>query len=244
MAPIHLQIVHMMLGNLSSSRHWIYAILGFLMWTTNNYFVPAIIGLAFSDLAAHGHFARVRKWPFVRTMAIHIILLGIALAFQFVNPLRDNVNYGLSVINVSNHDEIQICDVIFVTCIVLIFETSKIAQMIFGNIVMRMLGKLAPGMYLLSSPITYTIVPSLAVSLSNNGTSGSGILGVTWVVCFAVSVVAAIPFHFLVELPSKLAGEYVIEFLQKWGRSEEDKATMVKGPQSKAPKKIAGPGAK
>jgi peptidoglycan/LPS O-acetylase OafA/YrhL len=150
----------------------------------------------------------------------------------------------LSVINVANHDEIQFCDVIFVTCIFLIFETSKIAQVIFGNIVMRMLGKLAPGMYLLSSPITFTVVPSLAVSLSNNGTSGSGILGVTWVVCFAISVVAAIPFHFLVELPSKLAGEYVIDFLAKWGRTEEEKDQLVKGPQSKAPKKIAGPGAK
>jgi len=234
----------MMLGNLSSSRYWIYAILGFLMWTTNNYFVPAIIGLALSDIAAHGHFARMRKWPFMRTLAIHIVLLGIALAFQFVNPLRNNVNKGLSVINVTDHDEIQFCDVIFVTCIFLIFETShKIVHVIFGNVVMRMLGKLAPGMYLLCNPITYTVVPSLAVSLSNNGTSGSGILGVTWVVCFAISLVAAIPFHFLVELPSKLAGEYFIDFMEKWGR-REDEAPLVKGPQSKAPKKIAGPGAK
>lgn len=214
------------------------------MWCTNNYFLPAIIGLALSDIAAHGHFARVRKWPFMRTLAIHIVLLGIALVFQFVNPLRDNVNKGLAVINITNHDEIQICDVIFVTCIFLIFETSKIAQMVFGNIVMRMLGKLAPGMYLLCSPITFTAVPTLAVSLSNNGTSGSGILGVTWVVCFAISVVAAIPFHFLVELPSKLAGEYVVEFAEKWGRTEEEKDQLVKGPQSKAPKKIAGPGTK
>jgi peptidoglycan/LPS O-acetylase OafA/YrhL len=215
------------------------------MWTTNNYFLPAIIGLALSDIAAHGHFARIRNWPFMRTIAIHIVLLAIALAFQFVNPLRDNVNKGLAVINVTNHDEIQICDVIFVACIFLIFETSKIAQVIFGNIVMRMLGKLAPGMYLLCAPITFTVVPSLAVSLSNNGTSGSGILGVTWVVCFAISVIAAIPFHFLVELPSKLAGEYTINFLEKWGRTEEERLQMIKGPEaSKAPKKIAGPGAK
>lgn len=239
---MRVQIVHMMLGNLSSSRHWIYAILGFLMWTTNNYFLPAIIGLAFSDIAAHGHFARVRKWPFMRTLAIQIVLLAIGLAFQFINPLRDNVNKGLATINVTNHTEIAFCDVIFVTCIFLIFETSKITQMVFGNIVMRMLGKLAPGMYLLSAPITFTIVPSLAVSLNNNGTSGSGILGVTWVVCFAISTVAAIPFHFLVELPSKLAGEYIVEFAERWGRVEE--VEKVKGPQSKAPKKLAGPGTK
>lgn len=31
-------VVHLMLGNLSSSRYWVYAILAFFSWTTYNFF--------------------------------------------------------------------------------------------------------------------------------------------------------------------------------------------------------------
>jgi peptidoglycan/LPS O-acetylase OafA/YrhL len=141
---------------------------------------------------------------------------------------------------------------ILATCLFFVFETSAVLQVVFGNIVMRLLGKLAPGIYLLAPAITYTVVPTLGISLRNNGSSGSAVLGVTWVVCFAICVVAAIPFHFLVELPSKLAGEYFADFVEKWGRSKDELAApaanggkvQVKGPQKSAPKKLSGPGAK
>lgn len=234
-----------MLGNLSSARYWIYLILGFFMWTTNNYFCIALTGAVLSDMAAHGQFAKIRKWPFMRVLALQIILLAIGLALQWINVVRDNINKGMAVINVTNYDELTFCDFILVTCVMLVFETSGLLQAVFGNIVMRLLGKLAPGMYLLAPAIVYTVVPSLGISLHNGGTGSSGVLGVTWVVTFAICTVAAIPFHFLVELPSKLAGELLADFVERWGARPDETAQQVKGPQAAAaPKKLAGPGAK
>jgi len=236
-------ICHMMLGNLSSARYWIYGILAFFMWTTNNYFAVAIVGLTLTDIAIHGHFARMKKWPFMRLLAMQIVLIAIACALMFINIVRDNINKGMAVINVGDHDEIHFVDLIFVTCFFLVFETSSILQVIFGNIVMRWLGKLAPGMYLICPAIVFTLVPTLGVSLSNNGLSGSGILGTTWVVTFAISIVAAIVFYFAVEVPSKKAGEVFANFVTHWGRSEDEKKA-VKAPNAPAPKKISGPGGK
>lgn len=202
-----------------------------------------MIGLICSDLAAHGAFARVKKWPFIRTFGIQIVLIAIACALQFINVARNGLNNAMAKINVTNHGELQFADLIFATCFMLVFETSSILQVVLGNVVMRMLGKLAAGMYLLAPIITYTIVPALAVKLSKSGTAGTSVLAVTWVVCFAACTVLAIPFHFLVELPSKLAGEWICEFLEKWGRSPDDTAPgAVKAPQKSAPKKISGPG--
>lgn len=233
-----------MLGNLSSARYWIYGILAFFMWTTNNYFTPAIIGLTLTDIAVHGHFARMKKWPFMRILALQLLLIAAACAVMFINIVRDNVNKGMSIINVGDHGEIQFVDLFFVTCFFLVFETSPILQLVFGNIVMRWLGKLAPGMYLICPAIVYTLVPTLGVSLSNNGLSGSGILGTTWVVTFAISIVAAIAFYFIVEVPSKLAGEAFANFVTNFGRSADEQKAMLKAPNAPAPKKISGPGPK
>lgn len=195
-------------------------------------------------MAAHGQFAKVKRWPFARALILQLVLLAVALVLQFINPVRNGLNNGMSTISVLGHgQDLQFADLIFGTCVMLVFETSSILQAIFGNIVMRLLGKLAPGMYLLAPAIVFTVVPSLGVSLSNNGTSGSGVLGVTWVVTFAICVVAAIPFHFLVELPSKYAGEAFADFTEKWGATPDD-GVQVKGPQKSAPKKLSGPGGK
>lgn len=234
----------MMLGNLSSARYWIYGILGFFMWTTNNYFCVALIGLVFTDIAVHGHFARMRKWPFMRIFAIQLLLIAAACALMFINIVRDNINKGMSIINVGDHAELQFVDLIFVTCFFFVFETSNILQIIFGNVVMRWLGKLAPGMYLICPAIVYTLVPTLGVSLSNNGLSGSGILGTTWVVTFAISIVAAIAFFFIVEVPSRMAGEAFANFITNWGRSADEMKATLKAPNAPAPKKISGPGGK
>lgn len=203
-----------------------------------------MIGAVYSDLAAHGVFARMKKWPFVRTLGIHIILVGVACALQFINVVRNGLNNAMATINVGNIAELQFADLIFASCFMFVFESSSILQVILGNIVMRMLGKLAAGMYLLAPIVTYTIVPTLAVSLAKNGSSGMAVTAVTWVVCFAICVVAALPFHFLVELPSKMAGEYIGDMLTKWGALPDDGTAQVKAPQKSAPKKLSGPGAK
>lgn len=237
-------LVHMMLGNLSSARYWIYGILAFFMWTTNNFFCIALIGLMFSDLAAHGQFTRIKKWPILRILGLQILLLAIALCFQFINPVRDNLNSAFATLNVQYNTDLTFCDMVFATCIMFVFETSTILQIVFGNVAMRLVGKLSAGIYLLAPAIVYTVVPSLGISLRRNGTTGSGVLGVTWVVTFAICVVAAIPFHFLIELPSKLAGEYFADFAEKWGTAPDTGVVQVKGPQKSAPKKISGPGGK
>jgi len=81
---------------------------------------------------------------------------------------------------------------------------------------MRTLGKLAPGMYLLAPAITYTIVPDIALNMSNNGASASSVLGSTWIAMFAIVVALSIAFHFLVELPSKMIGEVICEMFENW----------------------------
>lgn len=79
---------------------------------------------------------------------------------------------------------------------------------------MRTMGKFAPGLYLLAPAITFTLVPDLALTLHNNGSTASSVLGVSWLVLFFVTLVVAALFHFVVELPSKMLGEIVCEMLE------------------------------
>merc|ERR1711939_863782 len=143
-------VCHFMLGNLSSNRYWVYGIIAFFSWTTFNYFMLVIIGVVFADMHAHGHLHYIRtRWPAFLRIAAQAAAIGIALVTQWVPVLRDNINYGMSVINVQNHPELTFCDAIFATCWIFVIETSGIAQLVFGNVVMRHLGKLAAGIYLL-----------------------------------------------------------------------------------------------
>ncbi|KDE09630.1 hypothetical protein MVLG_00037 [Microbotryum lychnidis-dioicae p1A1 Lamole] len=214
-------VTHMMLGNLSSNRYWIYALLGLFSWTTFNYFAIAIIGLVFADMHAHGHLHRIRtKWSTTGRLALHVTLIAIACVTQFVPILRDNINKGMATINVQNHPELTFCDTVFATCWLFAIETSGLAQNILGNMVMRTFGKASAGMYLLAPAITYTIVPDLALNMHNNGSSASSVLGVSWLVLFIVTVILSVLFHFVVELPSKMFGEVVAELLEGEGESE------------------------
>ena len=55
---------------------------------------------------------------------------------------------------------------------------------------------------------------------------------------FAIVVALSIAFHFLVELPSKMIGEVICEWLENWDgeggiRSKRGKLTKNAGPQKK-----------
>lgn len=199
-----------------------------------------IIGVVFADMHAHGHLHYIRtRWPAFLRIAAQAAAIGIALVTQWVPVLRDNINYGMSVINVQNHPELTFCDAIFATCWIFVIETSGIAQLVFGNVVMRHLGKLAAGIYLLAPTLTYTIVPDVALSLSSNGTDAGSIVGVCWVTLFAITIALSIAFHFFVELPSKLMGEFVAEMVE--GTPEgEIPAGFVRAKGGKLLKKNAG----
>lgn len=173
------------------------------------------MGLALADMHAHGHLHRVRtKWPMYQRLTLHFSLIALACCTQFIPVVRNNINYGMSVINVQDHPELTFSDSIFAVCWLICIETSGIAQNVFGNIVMRNLGKFSAGMFLLAPAVTFTIVPDLALQLHNNKSSASTILGLSWVVLFFTTFVGAIVFHFLVELPSKMIGEVVAEILE------------------------------
>lgn len=188
---------------------------------------------------AHGHLHRIRtKWPAYQRLGLHAALIAVALVTQWVPVIRDNINSGMAFINVQDHPELTFCDSIFAFSWLLAIETSGVAQTILGNVVMRNFGKLAAGMYLLAPAITYTIVPDLALSLSNNGSSASSILGITWVVLFLVTFALAIPFHFFVELPSKMMGEVFAEILE--GGSGNTRQRMRKSVDGKLLKRHPG----
>lgn len=166
---------------------------------------------------------------------------------QWVPVIRDNINSGMATINVQNHPELTFCSSIFAFGWLFAIETSGLAQNILGNIVMRTLGKFAAGIYLLAPAITFTIVPDVALSLHNNGSSASTVLGVSWLVLFIIVVALAIPFHFFVELPSKMLGEVVVEILETTGvdKSEHGHSGSEKGGAgAKLLKKNPGGGAK
>jgi len=211
-------VTHMMLGNLSSNRYWIYGVMAFFSWTTYNYIFLALIGLVFADMHAHGHLHRIRtKWPKWQRLSLHALLIAIALVFQWVPIVRRNVNSGLATINVQNHTELSFCDAVFAACWMFCIETSGIAQLILGNVVFRTLGRFSAGMVLLAPALTFTVIPDIALSLSQHGSSGSTVLGVSWVVLFFVGLGLAVVFHFAVELPSKLVGELFAEAIEKSG---------------------------
>lgn len=176
------------------------------------------MGLIVADMHAHGHLHHIRtKWPLFGRLAFHGALVAIALVTQWVPILRNNINYGMSIINVQDHPELTFCDSIFAICLLMIVETSGFAQRILGNIVMRNFGKLTAGIYLLSPSLVFTIIPTLAISLHSNGSAASRTLGVSWLVLFAMATLFGGLFHLLVELPSKLIGEVVVEFLEGSG---------------------------
>lgn len=257
-----------MLGNLSSNRYWVYALLAFFSWTTYNYFYVsggytrtkniqklnsfafhqvAILGLILADMHAHGHLHRIRtRWPAWQRLSLHAVCIVVACVCQWVPVIRDNINSGMATINVQNHPELTFCSSIFAFGWLFAIETSGIAQNILGNIFMRTLGKFAAGIYLLAPAITFTIVPDVALSLHNNGSSASTVLGVSWLVLFIVVVALSIPFHFLVELPSKMMGEVIVELLETSGTDKSDSARggEKNGAGAKLLKKNPGGGAK
>lgn len=164
---------------------------------------------------AHGHLHNIRtRWPAWQRLSLHAVLIVIALVFQWVPVLRDNVNSGMATINVQSHPELTFCDAVFASFWLFAIETSGLAQNILGNIVMRTLGKFAAGLFLLAPAITFTIVPDVALSMHNSGSSASSVLGVSWLVLFVITLALAVLFHFVVELPSKMMGEVVVELLE------------------------------
>jgi hypothetical protein len=161
-----------------------------------------------ADLAAHDQFARIRSWHIAKRMVLQWALVALALVTQWVPVIRDNVNYGLSVINVEDHPDIAFCDSIFVFCLVFLVETSTILQKGFGNVVIRNLGKLAPGIYLLAPSILYTIIPDVALSMHGSGLTSHSVLGVSWLVLFILCHALAVVFYILIEIPSHIAAEW------------------------------------
>jgi hypothetical protein len=187
----------------------------------------ATLGVLIADLAVHGHLKKIQRLPIIQQSAFHLVLIVISIITQFIGPVRDHINSGMATINVEDHPEISFADCIFAFCWILVLETSGGMQLVFGNIVMRWLGRLAPGMYLLASPLTFSLVPTLALSLHNGGSHASSILGLSWLVLFAACVGLAVPFHFLVELPSKFIGELFANFIEEWG-VEADKTNQIR----------------
>jgi hypothetical protein len=179
-----------------------------------------VIGVIIADMVVHDQFKRVQKWPFLLRLAVQLALVAIAAVTQFIGPIRSGLNSGMNTVNVTHHTQITFADVIFVTCFLVVVESSTICQFVFGNVVMRMLGKLSAGLFLLAPAITFTVVPDLALSMHRSNSSSSAILGVSWAVLFLACFGLAIVFHLAVEIPSKLAGEYFAEFVSNWGRAD------------------------
>lgn len=199
------------------------------------------MGVVICDLAVHGQFEKVQKWPFLSRLALQLTLVAIALVFQWINVIRDNVNSGLATISVLNLTEVTFCDFIFVSCALVVVETSTWCQFVFGNwIVKNTVGRLSAGMVVLSPIILYTVIPRVASSMNASGTVGSSVLGVSWLVLFLVTVALSVVFHFVVEWPSKYAGEWFGNYCTNWGRSDEEEAAR-KAMNAKANEGVKAP---
>lgn len=158
----------------------------------------------------HGQWARLQRLNVGIRLAILAVLVGLVVLVQFINPVRNGLNSGLATINVTNHTDLTFADLITATCFVSIVELSPWIQIVLGNVVFRAIGRVTTaGLYLISAVMTFTAVPTLALSMSRNGSSPSSITGLTWLLMFGASFLLAIPFHFFIELPSKHFGERV-----------------------------------
>ncbi|KAA1101873.1 hypothetical protein PGT21_031900 [Puccinia graminis f. sp. tritici] len=230
-------VTHFMLGNLPSNRYWVYGILMAFSWTSLNYFALPITGLLIADMAAHGQIAKLRKMPMMSRIGMRLGLLVLALATQWVPIIRDNLNMGMAKINVQSHGELTFADWIFVTVILFIVETSEVAQMILSNVVFRLLGKLSAGIYLLAPAIVFTIVPTMALRLHDTQTyQAAGVLGISWCLLVGACFGSAVLFYLVVECPSKLLGEVVVNSIEKLGvdpelakRDAEDLKALMAG---------------
>ena len=159
-------------------------------------------------MAVHGEFARLHKMPVGARMIWQVVLLGLIVVVQFINPIRNNINSGLNTINVTHHTEIAFADVLTCAFFVAMIESEPILQKLAGNIVFRTLGRVCTaGFYLFAGLLTFTLVPVIALSMHNSGSSPSAITGLSWVAMFAASFVLSFPFHFIIELPSDHFGE-------------------------------------
>ena len=181
-----------------------------------------VLGVVICDMAVHGQFAKIQRWPFLLRLSLQLALAALGCAVEIVPVIRNNLNSGMATISIHGLAEyVNFSSCLCVALLLIVVETSTICQFIFGNVVMRLLGKLAAGIFILAPAITFTIVPDLALSMSNSGSGSSAILGVSWVVLFLTCFGLAIVFYFLVELPSKIAGEYFAEFCANWGRDDD-----------------------
>lgn len=230
-------VTHFMLGNLPSNRYWVYGIMIAFSWTSLNYFALPLTGLFIADLAAHGHIAKMRKMPMLSRIGVRLGLITFALATQWISVVRDNLNSGMAKINVQSHGELTFADWIFATVIVFVVETSDVAQMILSSIVFRFLSKLSAGMYLLAPAIVFTIIPTVALKLHDTQTyQASGVLGISWGILVASCLAGGLLFYVLIECPSKLVGEVVVNFVERLGidpqlakKDQEDLKALMSG---------------
>lgn len=215
-------VTHFMLGNLPSNRYWVYGILMFFSWTSLNYFSLPITGLLIADMAAHGQIAKLRKMPMVSRIGLRLGLLLFALAIQWISVVRDNLNSGMAKINVQSHAELTFADWILATVLLFIVETSDVAQMILSNVVLRVLSKLSAGIYLLAPAIVFTIVPDVALKLHDQNTyQAAGVLGISWCLLVGACLGSSVLFYLLVECPSKLLGEVIVNSIERLGIDPE-----------------------
>ena len=191
-------------------------------------------------MAVHGQFRKMQKMNIGIRLALQLGLMTLGLVLQWINPVRNGLNNGMATVNVTGHTEITFADCILCFCTLFVVETSTWCQAVLGNIVMRMLGKLTTGLVLLSPAMVFTVVCDLALSMSNSNSGPSAILGVSWAVLFLACFGLAIVFHFLVELPSSLAGEYFADFVMDWGRADGTSAA-IKEANKKARSDVKAP---
>lgn len=191
----------------------------------------ALLGLCIADLHAHGVLHRIRsQWSTLGRLSLHASLLALACITQFIPIVRNNINSAFAVINVQDHPELTFADSIFAFCVLFCVETSGVGQFLFGNYVMKHLGKLAAGMYLLAPSIVFALIPPFAAGLHNKGSGYGATLGLSWLILLLSGLFFSILFHLLVELPSKLLGEVVSDVVENLGVERvHPRSSMTKG---------------
>jgi len=94
-------------------------------------------------------------------------------------------------------------------------QATKSIQSILNQTVLKFIGKISFGIYLMHWPIMFIILPIFHKNLKNSSLSNHSVWCITALICMLITILVSILFYNLVEKPSIQLGKILVNILHK-----------------------------
>ncbi|KZT59884.1 hypothetical protein CALCODRAFT_481184 [Calocera cornea HHB12733] len=199
-------ILFIVLAPLPSNKYWLLILLAPFLWATNSYFLPTLIGVFLTDLGAHG-WTPLQNLPILLRIPLQLAAVTVGGVVELVPAIRTPVNNAMAAWNIrGTYGNIMFTDILFAALVMIAVDSSTLTKRILSFRPFRVLARLSSGAALMAPIIVYTILPPMKPSLF-----------VGWIVTVLLSLVFAIPFRLVVEVPAMVGAELILEKMRTWG---------------------------